>query len=155
VIEHAEAVEGDDDDGEGEVARPVADIVAGGEGDAPAADAFDRERREARAVAGDGAVERGKVDGAIFGAGGDEGGGGFAEVNGVGFVEGEAIAGSFAEEEGVTAVAGGNRLKGGGVMAGGSPGADEPGGEPGFADTGVGAGDEIAAHGERVGGSLP
>jgi hypothetical protein len=37
------------------------------------------------------------------------------------------------------------------------PGANEPGGEPGFAYAGVGSGDETAAHGERVGvgGRLP
>ena len=54
------------------------------------------------------------------------------------------------QEHGVLAVAGGDRLEGGGGVALGAPGAHEPAGEAGLADAGVGAGDEEAGHGGRV-----
>jgi hypothetical protein len=68
------------------------------------------------------------------------------EVEGIDFVERQRVARSFANEPGVFAVAGGNRLHRRGILALRAPGTDQPAGEPRFADAGIGSGDEKAGH---------
>jgi len=49
VVQRAQRSPRDDDDGKAQIAGPIAHVVTGGEGDAPAADAFDGQMGEARA----------------------------------------------------------------------------------------------------------
>ena len=161
MVKRAEAVERNDDDGQVELARPIAHFVTRSEGDAPSADALDSEVGEAGVHRLDGEVDHGEIKGAIFRACGEKRGSRFAEMNRVGFIEGEDTAGGIAQEDRVVAVAGGDRLEPGGTMTLGAPRLDELAGEPGFAGAGVGAGDEEAGHGcfdrinkiDRIGGA--
>jgi hypothetical protein len=154
VVEGAEAVGDDEEDGEIEGGSEVGDGFIGGEGDLPAADAFDEDEVE---LGGEGLVsgmDSGEVDGAVGELGGGEGGDGGGVEDGVD--EGEVGAGGrgvesggLAEGDGVIAVAAGDGFEAGGVVSGVAEGFDEEAGEVGFTDVGVGAGDEVA-HGEAT-----
>jgi len=146
VVQRTEASPRDDDDGQAQIAHPVAHVVTGREGDAPAADAFHGQMRETRAHGFNAFIQCDEIDGTIFGAGGEKRRGGFAEMDGIDFIERQGIAGCRAQEHGVLAVARGDRFQGGGGVALSLPGAHEPAGERGLADAGVGAGDEEAGH---------
>jgi len=82
VIEDAESVGGDDDDGKGHLGGEIGDEVVLGDGDEPAADASTmRERRESGCGRSGRGSGRGR--GAVFDDGGGVGGGGKAEPDGL------------------------------------------------------------------------
>jgi len=147
VVERAEGSPRDDDDGNAEVAGPVAHVVAIRKRYAPTSHAFHGKMGEARAQGLDFVIERLEIDGAIFDAGGKKGRGGFAEMERVDLVEGEAGIQRVSEVDSVLAVAGGDGFKRCGVMSQFEPLAHKPAGEVSLADAGVGAGDE-EVHGE-------
>ncbi len=64
------------------------------------------------------------------------------EPDGVGFVKGEDLAGGVAEDFDIGALAAADRLEGKGAVAGLAEGSSEERGGEGFADAGVGAGEE-------------
>jgi hypothetical protein len=106
-------------------------------------------------------LDGGEVDGPVGELGGGEGGDGGGIEDGVNLFEGEGGAGGgrtgmsaslqrgIEEGLGVVAIAAADGFKADGVETGGAEGAQEEAGEVGFADVGVGAGDEIA-HGEAA-----
>ena len=142
VVETAEAVRDDDDDGEIQTDGEVGEGFGFRDRDQPTAGAFDEER----GVFGEKFVEpideRIEREGAVFELRGDEGGGGGLEPDGVGFVERERIVRGGAEDFDIGAFAAAEGLEGDGAEAGLAEGAGEERGGKGFSDAGVGAGEK-------------
>ena len=88
VVDAAEAVCDDEHDGQGEAGCEVGDGLGGRDGDEPSTGAFDKDRRVFFREGMEPVLKRVEREGAILKPGGDERGGGFAEPDGVGFVEG-------------------------------------------------------------------
>ncbi len=140
VVDGAERGAGDEDGGQREVGDEVDHQRAAAERDEEAAGAFDDE-----GGAGGGEGEILEADGDAF-----EGGGGFGGEGGLERVArrveaGGSGAGEAGDGFGVGRVGGEARL--GGLPVIGVPVADEAGRDEGFADIGVGAGDEGAFQG--------
>jgi len=146
VIERAELGARNDDDGQPEIARPVADIVIRRQWNAPAAHALDGKVGEPAGKFKDAAVLGWKIDRPIFRAGGDERRGGFAKMNRIDLVQTEDGVRGHTQKLGIPAVTGGNRLQRGGGMSPGAPIPHQPRGEPGLAHARIGAGDEETGH---------
>ena len=142
VVDAAEAVGDDGDDGQGEADGEVGEGFGVGDGNEPAAGAFDEEGGVFGGEVGEPLHEEIEREGAVFESGGDEGGGGGLEPDGVGFVKGEDLAGGVAEDFDIGAFAAADWFEGEGAVAGLAEGAGEERGGEGFADAGVGAGEE-------------
>jgi len=148
VIQRAKRSPRDDDDRKAQVAGPVAHVVTGRKGDAPAADAFHSQMGKARAHGVNPLVQCLEINRAIFEASGEKRSSGFAKMNRVHFVECEAGIDRVPQANRIFAATGGNRFQGGGVISLETPGAHEPAGKESLADAGVSAGDE-EVHGEN------
>ena len=153
VVEGAEAVVGDDDDGEIEESGEVGHGAAFGERDFPAAGAFDEDAVVLGGEFGPRGEDGGVVEGVVFEEGGGHGREGLAVGDRVDEVEVGAGGAGVEESDGVFTAAAGDWFEADGAGALSGEGAEEEAGDVGFACVGAGAGDEVvhAAGADGVG----
>lgn len=143
VAEGAEAVCGDDEDGEGHFGGHVGDGIIAKDGGEPAADALDDDGAALGADAGEAVADLVEVGEAVFDDRCGVRGGGKAEPDRVDVIEGEFVVRGGVQGLGVGALAAADGLEADGVEAGGAEGADEEDRDVGFAYAGVGACQEV------------
>jgi len=142
VVDAAEAVRNDGDHGQAESDGKVGEGFGFCDRNQPTTGAFDEERGVLGGKFAEPVDERIERESAVFELRGDERSGGGLEPDGVGFVEGESISRGGAEDYDIGAFAAAEGLEGDGAEAGLAEGAGEERGGKGFADAGVGAGEE-------------
>ena len=142
VIDAAEAVRDDGDHGQAETDGEVGEGLGFCDGNQPTTGAFDEERGVFGGKFVEPVDERIDRESAVFELRGDERGGGGLEPDGVGFVQGESVFRGGAEDFDIGAFAAAEGLEGDGAESRFAEGAGEERGGEGFADAGVGAGEE-------------
>jgi len=142
VIDAAEAVGDDWDHGQAETDGEVGKGFGLGDGNQPTPGAFDKERGVFGGKFAEPVGELIERESAVFELRRDERGGGGLEPDGVGFVEGESISRGGAEDFDIGAFAAAEGLESDRAESRFAEGAGEERGGEGFADAGVGAGEE-------------